>query len=207
MKGWEPRPVVGPSGAICQPGQASVKKRSLSREDAVMTTKVTRPRLASLETLCKRTGRHQATQDRTRHHEARSRVGLGSTREHHMTQDDTTVPELQNRCAGESWQAGSIPVRLRYEIRGLTSIDASGRPQIDLEEEDYPGSERPVPTPVFAGTSPSLHSLTRPPNWTSLPGADRRAGQVLMSGRGATVVGGSRTPTGGPRGGRAARGS
>jgi len=24
------------------------------------------------------------------------------------------VHELQNRCAGESWQAGSIPVRLHY---------------------------------------------------------------------------------------------
>jgi len=28
---------------------------------------------------------------------------------------------LQNRCGGESPQAGSIPVRLRYEIRSLTS--------------------------------------------------------------------------------------
>jgi hypothetical protein len=32
---------------------------------------------------------------------------------HQITPGNTTVPELQNRCAGESWQAGSIPVRLR----------------------------------------------------------------------------------------------
>ncbi len=32
---------------------------------------------------------------------------------HQITPCDTTVSELQNRCAGESWQAGSIPVRLR----------------------------------------------------------------------------------------------
>src|SRR6266498_5261020 len=144
MKGWEPRPVVGPSGAICQPGQASVKKRSLSREDAVMTTKVTRPRLASLQTLCKRTGRHQATQDRTRHHEARSRVGLGSTREHQMTQDDTTVPELQNRWGDESPPAGSIPVRLRCEIRAVASMDARGEPASRAGGTRAPRPEKPV---------------------------------------------------------------
>jgi ribosomal protein L19E len=34
---------------------------------------------------------------------------------HQITRGNTTVPELQNRCAGESSQAGSIPVRLRYQ--------------------------------------------------------------------------------------------
>jgi hypothetical protein len=34
---------------------------------------------------------------------------------HQITPDNTTVTELQNRCAGERWQAGSIPVRLRYQ--------------------------------------------------------------------------------------------
>ena len=32
---------------------------------------------------------------------------------HQVTLGNTTVPELQNRCASESSQAGSIPVRLR----------------------------------------------------------------------------------------------
>ena len=36
-------------------------------------------------------------------------------------------PGLQNRCGGESSQAGSIPVRLRYEIRPLTSVFVTRR--------------------------------------------------------------------------------
>src|SRR6266511_3055675 len=120
MKGWEPRPVGATRSDL--PTWASLGRvRPLSREDAVMTTKVTRARLASLQTLCKRTGRHQATQDRTRQHESRSRVGLGSTAQHQTTQDDTTVPELQNRWGDESSPAGSIPVRLRYQGLWLSS--------------------------------------------------------------------------------------
>jgi hypothetical protein len=38
---------------------------------------------------------------------------------HQITPGNTTVPELQNPCAGKSSQAGSIPVRLRYQ--GLAS--------------------------------------------------------------------------------------
>jgi hypothetical protein len=47
------------------------------------------------------------------------------TGEHEMDwviQVDTKIYELQKRCAGESWQAGSIPVRLR----SLQSLAGSG---------------------------------------------------------------------------------
>ena len=43
------------------------------------------------------------------------------------TLGNTTVPELQNRCAGESWQAGSIPVRLRYQKRAVDQRLRAGR--------------------------------------------------------------------------------
>src|SRR6059058_1568638 len=49
-------------------------------------------------------------------------------------------PGLQNRCEGESSQAGSIPVRLRYGIRALTSADVHARLQGAAGET---GSEAP----------------------------------------------------------------
>jgi len=143
MKGWETTSGGGAKRSDLPTWASLGQERSLSREDAVMTTRVTRPRLASLQTLCKRTGRHQATQDRTRHHEARSRVGLGSTREHQMTQDDTTVPELQNRWGDESPPAGSIPVRLRCEIRALTSVVAQEWDRQSGPLEGLPPARKP----------------------------------------------------------------
>lgn len=53
-----------------------------------------------------------------RQHEGTHQPGLASTRRHQITLDDTTVPELQNPCAGESSQGGAIPVRLRVERKG-----------------------------------------------------------------------------------------
>jgi hypothetical protein len=64
------------------------------------------------------------------------------------------------------------------------------------------------PTPVFADFT-SLGLLHHPPSWTSLPGADQRAGQVLMSGGGDGSVAGhpsgppakrSESPSGRPAG-------
>jgi hypothetical protein len=78
------------------------------------STKVTQIGSPCLQTRCKHPGHHQASQDGTRQHEEALCPGLDSTRRHQVTPGNTTVPELQNRCAGESWQAGSIPVRLRY---------------------------------------------------------------------------------------------
>jgi len=71
--------------------------------------------------------------------------GLAKTRtgEHQMDWaigGVTTVRELQNRCAGESWQAGSIPVRLRWENRS----DQGLGPDPVEEATDHP---RPCSTP------------------------------------------------------------
>ena len=65
---------------------------------------------------------------------------------------------LQNRWGDESPPAGSIPVRLRYEIRAPTSTDARGGPHIGPEEAGSAGPEIPV-------THTSLRGPHKPRNF------------------------------------------
>jgi hypothetical protein len=88
---------------------------------------------------------------------------------YHITPDNKTVPELQNRWGDESPPAGSIPVRLRYDIWALTSTDARRGRQVGPEENPTRGPERTGdPHQSFADFT-SLRSLTRPRTGHVLP--------------------------------------
>jgi hypothetical protein len=69
-----------------------------------------------MQTRCKRTARHLAAPDGTGRHEGLPNPHLSGTTRDGAAPDGTNGHELQNRCAGESWQAGSIPVRLRSHV-------------------------------------------------------------------------------------------
>src|SRR6266545_1468882 len=80
---------------------------------------------------------------------------------------------LQNRWGDESPPAGSIPVRLRYEIRALTSADARDRSRGGSGKTGLSGSEKPV-THTSLSRIHKSSPTTSPWSWTSLSRYARR---------------------------------